>query len=192
MDGVRSTGKPVRATDAGRPGAMHARQQPQAEPERTAFRPTPARPVNNKPSKRPLVIVGAIIAVLAVSGWFVWGAMRSSATAIDGSRYQAVFFTDGQAYFGKLSPLNDNYMKLRDIFYLQAPADEGQKSEDDASNPQRSTNTQGNSVQLIKLGEEVHGPDDEMVISRDQILFYENLKTDGKVAQSIEQYKSSH
>lgn len=191
MDGVRSTGKPVRGTDVSRPGAMHARQQPQQEPERTAFRPTPARPVSNKPSKRPLVIVGVVVAVLAVLGWFAWGAIRGSATAIDSSRYQAVFFTDGQVYFGKLSSLNDNYMKLRDIYYLQAPAEETQDSEGNSS-PQRSTNSRSTNVQLIKLGEEVHGPDDEMVISRDQILFYENLKTDGKVAQSIEQHKSSN
>lgn len=44
-------------------------------------------------------------------------------------------------------------------------------------------------MQLIKLGDEIHGPEDEMILSKDQVLFYENLKTDGKVAQSIEKYK---
>jgi ABC-type Zn uptake system ZnuABC Zn-binding protein ZnuA len=43
-------------------------------------------------------------------------------------------------------------------------------------------------VQLIKLGSEVHGPEDAMMIAKAQVLFYENLKPDGKVAQSISKY----
>lgn len=190
MEGGRSN-RPVRPVEAARPGAVQSRQQPQEEPTRPAFRPTPHRPADKKQPKRPLVIVGIAVAVALVAGWFAWGAVQNSATAIDGSRYQAVFFTDGQVYFGKLSSLNDNYMKLRDIYYLQAPASEVQETEG-TNSPQRSTNSSSNNVQLIKLGEEVHGPDDEMVISRDQILFYENLKTDGKVSKSIEQHKESN
>ena len=43
-----------------------------------------------------------------------------------------------------------------------------------------------------KLGQEIHGPEDEMIISKDHVLFYENLKSDGKVSQSIEQYKKAN
>ncbi len=46
--------------------------------------------------------------------------------------------------------------------------------------------------QLIKLGEEVHGPEDAMIINRDQVLFYENLKPGGKVSQLIQNYKSGN
>ena len=80
-------------------------------------------------------------------------------------------------------------MKMTDIFYLQNQGSTNARA--DSSNPQEASSDQNN-VQLVKLGKEIHGPEDEMIISRDQVLFYENLKTDGKVAQSIEKYKSSN
>jgi hypothetical protein len=45
-----------------------------------------------------------------------------------------------------------------------------------AANPQ---------VSLAKLGSELHAPEDEMRINRDQILFWENLQDSGKVVQAI-------
>ena len=47
-------------------------------------------------------------------------------------------------------------------------------------------------VQLVKLGSEIHGPDDAMIINKDQLLFFENLKKDGKVTDSINKYKSEN
>lgn len=57
----------------------------------------------------------------------------------------------------------------------------------DPKNPQKTTTDQRN-VQLIKLGQEVHGPEDEMILSKDQVLFIENLKPDGKVAKTIAEH----
>jgi len=132
-----------------------------------------------------LLITILLIGALSLLAWTSLNNKNASA-AIDANKYQAVFFTNGQVYFGKLSPLNDNYLKLTDIYYLQTQSDE--KTE---TNPQETSTDQSN-VQLIKLGEEIHGPEDEMVLSRDQVLFYENIKADGKVGQSIEAYKKSH
>ncbi len=128
-----------------------------------------------------------IVIILGVGGWFAWSNAQKPVTAIDSGKYQAVFFTNGQVYFGKLHAFNSEYLKLTDIYYLQTQAGEGT----DSKNPQQTTTDQSN-VQLIKLGDEVHGPEDEMVISKDQVLFYENLKADGKVAQSIDKHKSSN
>jgi len=41
-------------------------------------------------------------------------------------------------------------------------------------------------LSLIKLGEELHGPEDMMVIRRDQVFFGENLKNDSKVVKAIQ------
>jgi hypothetical protein len=97
-----------------------------------------------------------------------------------------VFFTNGQVYFGKLQSFNSGYLKLTNIFYLQS-----QSSSDTSSNPQATAKDQSGNVQLIKLGDEIHGPEDEMIISKDQVLFYENLKAGGKVAQSIKKFTDS-
>ena len=42
-----------------------------------------------------------------------------------------------------------------------------------------------------ELGGELHGPEDVMYVSREQVLFWENLKDDGKVATAIKDYQAS-
>ena len=49
-------------------------------------------------------------------------------------------------------------------------------------------NSDNSDVQLIKLGNELHGPEDQMQITKDQVLFWENLKADGKVSKAIDSY----
>jgi len=34
----------------------------------------------------------------------------------------------------------------------------------------------------------LHGPEDQMLINRDQITFWENLKSDGQVAKAVGDY----
>lgn len=120
-------------------------------------------------------------ALVVAGGWYVLRGMFAS-SGIDSSKFQAVFLTSGQVYFGRMQVLNDNYIKLTDVFYIQADT-----AAADSQNPQDANSDSSNSMQLIKLGNEVHGPEDAMIISRDQILFYENLREDGKVVQIIKQ-----
>ena len=164
-------------------------QQPRQEPQSADRAPSSHRNAKvQKPSRRfKLPLILAVILLAAIISGLAWAnSNKNAGTAIDTSKYQAVFFTNGQVYFGKLSTLNSDYLKLTDIYYLQTQAADGAES-----NPQQTSNEQSD-VQLIKLGEEIHGPEDEMVLSRDQVLFYENIKADGKVGQSIEAYKKSH
>jgi len=95
--------------------------------------------------------------------------------------YQAVFLTNGQVYFGKIESQNHRYLKLTNIYYLQLK---------DSLQGQDSQNTEGDKsdLSLVKLGNELHGPKDEMLINRDQILFIENLKEDSKVLKAIVEY----
>lgn len=137
--------------------------------------------------KLKLIIVSAAILLVvlffALIGWLIY--RSSTAASIDGGKYQAVFLSNGQVYFGKLRHLNNSYMKLTDIFYLQTQTDTPDES--DSQNPQETS--QGADVRLIKLGNEVHGPEDEMIINKDEVLFFENLKADGKVSESINSYR---
>lgn len=141
---------------------------------------------NGEGSKLKLIVgaVGAVIviaAIIFIAGLFM--RPSSGSVGIDNNKLQAVFFTNGQVYFGKLKEQNAQYMKLSNIFYLQTQDDTASK------NVQKGAAEEGPNVQLIKLGNEIHGPADEMIISRDQILFFENLKDDGKVAQTINKYQ---
>jgi len=132
-----------------------------------------------KGGKTTKIIVTVIVVIaVAVLGFWLWSRSTVAAT-IDSSKYQAVFFTNGQVYFGKLAPVNSEYFRLTDVFYIQ------QSSKTD--NPQETTD-QSSDIELIKLGKEVHGPQDAMIISKQQVLFFENLTDEGKVTQSITKY----
>ena len=165
-------------------------QRPADQPETTAKDMpvvTPqqrVQPVQRSTKRLKWPIIAIIILLIVAAGWFGWSRLNSGGLAIDSNKYQAVFFTNGQVYFGKLASLNKDYLKLTDIYYLQSQQnpDSDKKSE----NPQETLAKQDN-IQLIKLGNEVHGPEDKMIISKDQILFIEDLKSDGKVTKTIEQ-----
>lgn len=152
----------------------------------SAHLPCGGKQRSKKTKNTSLAVIGVVLLLLvALCGWFLY---RSSLVAhIDTNKYQAVFFTNGQVYFGKLQQLNGGYYKLNDIFYLQAQSND--ESTNESENPQTTSDQQSPDVQLVKLGSEIHGPDDEMIINKDQVLFFENLKEDGRVSQSVKSYQ---
>jgi len=128
-----------------------------------------------------LIIVS--IAVTAFVGYAIVNGVGSS-NYIEEDKYQAVFLSDGQIYFGKLDNVDMSYATLEDIYYLQVQNDDGA-----GDPPLQEGGAAAASITLRKLGNEIHGPVDQMIINGDQILFWENLKDDGQVAQAIERYK---
>ncbi|MFA6428237.1 MAG: hypothetical protein WCW02_01695 [Candidatus Buchananbacteria bacterium] len=106
------------------------------------------------------------------------------------NQWQAVFLTNGQVYFGKIERVTWNAVVLKDIYYLQLVTRPLQRTiEGQASSTAQAQTTQ--EPTLIKLGNELHGPTDQIVISRSQIMFTEFLKTDGRVVQAINDYVKS-
>lgn len=192
---------PVRGSGAAHRPAQHVRVAERApatkedEPRLPRYSQSGGHAPKEEPaaSKRKMFIligagVGAFVLLLAIIlAVFLLRPAPAAGTGmgIDSSKYQAVFFTNGQVYFGKLQAFSDQYLKLTDVFYLQT-----QQTEQDAKSLQK-TSTDQNNVQLTKLGAEIHGPQDEMIISKDQVLFYENLKSDGKVVTSINKFKNA-
>ncbi len=103
------------------------------------------------------------------------------------SAYQAVFLTSGQVYFGKLERLTEKEIVLVDVYYLQA-ADNPQQASGEKQNANSNTNAPAvPQYSLIKLGDELHGPQDRMYISRSQVLFTEDLKDTSQVVSAIRQ-----
>ncbi len=134
--------------------------------------------------KKVLMGLAALVAVV-ILGWFAnkaYAAMADSG-AVKSKQYQALFLTNGQVYFGKLTKVDSSYVKLTDIFYLQV-----QQTVQPKDSSASSANNQ--QVSLAKLGGELHGPEDVMYVSRQQVLFWENLKDDGKVVKAISAYKA--
>ena len=127
-----------------------------------------------------LLVISLIIVSIAITAFVGYAIVSgvSGNNSVKNDQYQAVFLTDGQIYFGKLSGLDREYAVLEDIYYLQV---------DQQVQPDRSGAAQPQ-ISLAKLGSELHGPEDEMFINPDQILFWENLKADGQVTQAITNY----
>ena len=140
-------------------------------------------------SKMPWIILAVIVVVLVVLGvlfrdkLFNKGASNGAVLGVStaSSGYQAVFLTNGQVYFGKIASPDSDYVTLKDIYYLQVGPQQGSGTTPEAQQ----------SISLVKLGNELHGPVDEMHISRTQILFYEDLKADGSVVKAIDAYKAN-
>lgn len=133
---------------------------------------------------KKLTIVFLIIVVVMVAGWFFMKSNKS-AGVVDSSKYQAVFLTNGQVYFGKVANEKKSYVSVSDVYYLvlKQPL-QNQKTEGEAQ-PQDQTKPE---YSLIKLGKEMHGPT-SMSVNRDQILFIENLADDSKVVSTIKNQK---
>ncbi len=139
-------------------------------------------------------LLGALLVIIVLVGgglcssYFVMhGSHVNENKNINSNEYQALFLTNGQVYFGKLSDLNNRYVSMTDIYYLQVQQSQSQQSVQPAA-----TSTNQSQVSLAKLGNELHGPEDKMFISQNQVLFWENLKNTGKVVQAIKVYQSQN
>lgn len=164
-------------------------------------------PTNNKSSKKVVAILLTILAVAAIGGVYYWGnsqsrdakkardSIRELETKLDGydtkisdlnkeltlrkattgeasinkNGFQAVFLKSGQVYFGKITAISETQLTLENIYYLKENS--------------------GNDPTLVKLGSEVHGPEDKMFIERAQIEFWENSKESSQVVKAIREYE---
>ena len=91
---------------------------------------------------------------------------------VNGDGYQVVYLASGQAYFGKLKNTTGEYLVL-DSAYT-------------ASDQTSAQDNVQNQTSLIKVSEQVYGPDDSLSIKSDQVVFWQNLRDDSKVVQAIE------
>jgi len=109
-----------------------------------------------------LVVIGIVALVRSLSS------SDSLSSAINPHEFQAVLLTNGQSFFGKLSHRGGDFYDLRDVYYL-------------------ATTGSGRSARqtLVKLGNEIQGPEDLIVINRSQIVYVENLKPSGQVTRRI-------
>ncbi len=167
--------------------------QPTGQPVQQSAAPAPA--VHAAKSKNKVNLLSGMrmaqvallfcvaILVIAVASFLALGSTKSEASYVDKSKLQAVFLNGGQVYFGDINDLNTKYLSMSNIYYLRV----NQQVQPNQAN----TNT-ANDISLVKLGCELHGPQDKMVINREQIIFWENLKDDGQVAEAVKKYKEAN
>lgn len=125
---------------------------------------------------------GILIIILIAFFFFVLKFFFFKTTSISTSPYYAVFLANGQVYFGHMSKLDATTMQLIDVYYLQINTNLSSEA------LQSKKNKTDFHLTLIKLGQEIHGPTDQMFINRQQILFWEKLRNDGEVIQAIKRH----
>jgi len=124
-----------------------------------------------------VIIIVILVGLFLISKYTSWNVLKVNKN-VSTTDWQAVFLSNGQVYFGKIDSQSNDTIVLSDIYYLQVSspiqpveADQGQQN-----------------LSLVKLGNELHGPSDEMKINRDHVLFTEKLKADSKVVDAIVRY----
>jgi len=128
-----------------------------------------------------ILLFSVTIVVVGLLSFIMLNKRSDERKFVDKSKMQAVFLNGGQVYFGKINSLNEDYVRVNNIYYLRV----NQQVQPD----QQKEGQQGQQdISLVKLGCELHGPADEMLINSDQVVFWENLKDDGQVAKAVGEY----
>lgn len=108
--------------------------------------------------------------VLAVF-WFVQQLYVANLQRIDTSKYQVVYLVNGQAYFGKLQNVNGDYLVVKSPYTAQSV--KGSETSADET------------TTLLRVKDQVYGPEDSIAIKSSQVTFWQNLRDDSKVTQAI-------
>lgn len=149
-------------------------------------KPTPPPPVKKSKVGFIIGLIALVAIAIVVTGIGTMMVIKNVATssAVKTNAYQAVFLNNNMVYFGKISDINSEYIKISDIYYLQVQGQQNGQTQ--------AANTAQSQLSLTKLGAELHGPEDIMYINKKEVLFWENLKADGKVTQAIKDYQSKN
>ena len=113
-----------------------------------------------------IAVVGFVLLVAVVRWWDF--ALPNFGSA----RYQAVFLTNGQTYFGRYVDRIGPYVKVEGAYYIQQTPT---ATEQQPQQPPES--------KLIRRGNELHQPLPVVLIPKTAILFVEDLTPDSAVAQ---------
>jgi hypothetical protein len=140
------------------------------------------QPVQRKNStirikKKWVITVGSIVVLALIGGLAMYSVDNARQQAVKPERYQAVYLTTGQIYFGHLQNTKGEYLTVKGVYTVQSNA-----SED-------ATATEAKQTSIVKVSDQVYGPEDEIAIRSDQVLFWQNLKADSKVSKAIDSRK---
>ncbi|MBR0565908.1 hypothetical protein J5J83_07255 [Azoarcus sp. L1K30] len=89
--------------------------------------------------------------------------------------YHAVALTNGQVFFGRVQGAGDEYLVLREVFYIQT-----------RQNPE----TKQVVNILVERGGEAHGPD-RMLLNRQYVIQMEPVKDDSNIGRLIAEQNNS-
>ena len=141
-------------------------------PEETPISEGPVAPRKlHSPKTGLILLIIGIVLLIAVVVFLIFSILPAQKAQV----WQAVFLTNGQVYFGHVAKTTETSVVLRNVYYLQVQ----QLMPKEGKEPQQQ-------LTLVRLGQEMHGPENEMEINRAHILFVEKLRKDSQVVTTIE------
>ena len=171
MDFRGSQGRPQRSTP----------QRQQQAPQQT--QPAPVASYAQQPQKKGWLIPAVVaVIVLLIVGAVAWDLVEGRSGAPRSDRYPAVFVVNGQVFFCNLKNTHGDYLTLEGAYYTRK-----QDVPEDATEEQKAAVS--NNVSLARVGDEVYGPESTIRIKAEQVLFWQDLKSDSKVAKAIDDAK---
>lgn len=161
--------------------------------------------------KRPLLISIFIIGLVGFVASIYFGFLKvenltklwvkTTGSVGSPTGYVAVYLDNGKVYFGKISEPESAEPVLSDVFYLSVsgPGEqssslaEKQKTSSAKPGEEQATvvTTPQTEFQLVRITDQFQAPTDRLTISRDHILYWEELAPDSKVVQAITKFHES-
>ncbi|MFY9484189.1 MAG: SH3 domain-containing protein [Patescibacteria group bacterium] len=134
-------------------------------------------------------IIASVVSALVVSGAFLGYLVSKKQVKLpavvdklisrsSGERYFGVFLDNNQAYFGTIANKTSQYVTLRNVYYLRAV-------------PSGETQPEGSKLDLVKRGQELHGPQGETLINREKIQLIEEVGVKSPIMEAINKAKSA-
>ncbi|MEK7520179.1 MAG: hypothetical protein AAB581_03000 [Patescibacteria group bacterium] len=137
------------------------------------------------------VVVGSVVIALAVLAFALLAQNASMFGAPDAAKaerkWQAVFLTNGQVYFGHLTRSRASHWKLTNVYYPQqvaVPQLTATTTPEQTAVPAPQQQPQTQTI-LVKLTQELQQPEDTLFIPSSSILFWQNLRNDSTIIQTI-------
>lgn len=93
--------------------------------------------------------------------------------------FSTVFLDNQQVYFGRILSETEDTLVLDDVYYLNNSIQQSFQ----ATLAEAATGSA--KLSLIQRGDELHGPRNPMVINRDHVLFYEEMKETSEIMDAI-------
>lgn len=129
------------------------------------------------PTKLWAAVIAALALALAILLYMIMN------PTVDRSTYQLVRVESGESYVGKLSNVHKDYIELNDVYVYQVPGDDKAGQAPDTKQPETAN---GDNLTLLPVSS-IKGT---MYVSRNKVVYWGNLSSDGAVVNAIKSDKS--
>ncbi len=153
---------------------------PYKETKKTSKTSKPSVNINNYGKAVLVFSILIFILITIFLGVSLWqnGTIRNAVQLFKYSKsYQVIFLTNGQAYFGNITEITDEYVIMENPFSIKVQ----QKQADDESQTQ-------SEIKLLSIEDEFYKPENYMLFEKSGILHIEELNDSSQIIEIIKSY----